>query len=459
MSLRRDLIKLVILLKQNNSKSIIFMNTKLMLKLFSESTSEEFKNSIDDKITEATEKGSASLKTEEDDLQFTNVGDKVLIEDKVNKELTSVDNPESDEDLKLEAVDITKKESVSQPDVDVKVAEGEDGDHESGTVPEVKIEVMEGIGNAEKAGVKGKSFSITLSNATPSQIASTLKAFSDEGFDAVNKEDEEELDEDEAANAADEILEKANDLKAMAEEMNDEPTKEKAEEVKAECDSIKAYCDKYEGVIDSSELRVYCRIFSEQADEIIEKQSESEDEIADEVIEKANNLKDKAKELAKEPTKEKAEEVKAECDSVKKFCDSLEGVIDTTEVKVYCRIFSEQADEILEKEEGEAKAEETETSSEETSGEGSEEKSEEKSEEEVKAEETSTEGEATEEDKAKAEAIESANKTFSTTQQLLEGSCAPCPAYENQVGTRTFSDSTNSVDTTSSNPFLYTNFD
>jgi len=81
-----------------------------MSKLFSDSTPEEFKNEVTNKIEEAKVNGTSELKDEENDLLFADLGDSVIAEDKLNEdEVTRFsDNPDDENDIMMEAVDTSE---------------------------------------------------------------------------------------------------------------------------------------------------------------------------------------------------------------------------------------------------------------------------------------------------------------------------------------------------------------
>lgn len=337
------------------------MNTKLMDKLFSEATSSEFKNSVDKKIAEAKERGSASLKTDEDNLQFTDVDGEVVIEDKKNNEKTKVTNPESKDELELEKVSEVKKESDSQPDVIIPVQGGVDGKHEIDTVPEVNIEVMDGISDADKAGVKGKTFSITMRNITPSLIASTIKAFSEAGMEAKIEDKKDYLKEPESekfSNSQDipfivVCTEKAKSAPGWVpnpgkcDYVGNAYPSDVRDDLENECDgwmgSIKSFKTKDEALKFVKEVNSGVKKFSDESQSDDESTKEVEKK-SNELVEKANELKKLTDEVVKNPTKDSVEKVKSECDALKAECDAVDSdKIDTSEVKAYCKIYSDLA--------------------------------------------------------------------------------------------------------------------
>lgn len=137
--------------------------TNLMDKIFSDSTPDEFKASVSDKIAEAKEKGSAELKDGENHLNFTEKDGDVVIEDKLNdcEKTKAID--EGDQ-IKLEGVPETKAQSETQPDVVVPKVEGTDKpvEGEDSTLPDVKVTIEEAIVDKDKAG-KDKHYSIVIS--------------------------------------------------------------------------------------------------------------------------------------------------------------------------------------------------------------------------------------------------------------------------------------------------------
>ena len=182
--------------------------TKLMERLFSDSTPSEFKESINEKVKEAKETGASELIDGNKDYQFAELEDgTVLAEDKENDEVTKITvNSENTDELNLEVAEPPKKEveaapteeivtaskarkkiyseggmneTKSQPDVQVEVSEGTDGKHIADTVPEVDIKIDTGVDDKNKAGLGTGRFSVTLTCSTEKQFGKV--------FSAINK--------------------------------------------------------------------------------------------------------------------------------------------------------------------------------------------------------------------------------------------------------------------------------
>lgn len=146
--------------------------TELMDKIFSDSTSDEFKNQVSDKIEEAKANGSAELKDGDNHLSFAEADGEVLIEDKKNgNEVTkAIDSPDG---THLEAVvDDTKVKSATQPNVEVPGNQ----DNKKNILPagstenDVNVTIETGITDPEKAGV-GKHFSLCFNGFESEEAA------------------------------------------------------------------------------------------------------------------------------------------------------------------------------------------------------------------------------------------------------------------------------------------------
>lgn len=294
--------------------------TNLMSKLFSDDTPDEFKKKVSDKIQEAKETGSAELIEEGEELQFASVEDSVIIEDKVADEVTKVeDNPEDENDLLLEKVDIEEDEddeddekdfSDSLEDVEVEKVSGKDGTAISNTVPEVEITITEGVDDKERSGTgTGRNFSIKLRNYSAKEtqeIISGLRKFAD-----TPKEEEKDL--------------KSTDA-------------EKTEEVKK---------------IEKTEV-------SEKPEEVKEIEKTKVESESEEIEAEAKELKNEVAELVETEDKESAEKIKEKCDKLYSKIEDLESKgEDFKELKEKLAKYSKLSATILDKAFDDASTEET----------------------------------------------------------------------------------------------------
>lgn len=363
--------------------------TKLMSKLFSDSTPTEFKEKIAEKIEEAKKNGSSELVEGDESLQFADLGDSVIVEDQANgNEVTRIsDNPEKEDDLVMEAVDMSEAplteeekeqynegfkageqfeegkqdqleksegfsdDSKTLPDAKVELQEGADGTHITGTIPEIEVKIEQGITDAEKAGVK--NYSLRLKNfsdpAMAARMASAIrKAFSSEEELAKEACDGAQVDKSiddalrtETKSDADATDGKAEDAKAAEEEKE---AKDKTDESMGEeaHDTAEAAEGKTEEFADKTE--------QDKADESAGEDKSVDDKELKEIVDKANELAQKVEELKETRDKETAEEVK---DMSEKLLERAETYAakghDMTEVKEKCTQFSGISNEILDK--------------------------------------------------------------------------------------------------------------
>lgn len=137
-------------------------STELMNKIFSDSTPDEFKNKISEKIEEAKTEGSAELSEGDTKLKFAEVNGDVVIEDKSNDNEVTIAK-DKDGEIELDAVIADKTQSATQPDVFVPKAKGTTKEvlPESSTVDDIDVTIEEGITDKDKAGLD-KHYSIRL---------------------------------------------------------------------------------------------------------------------------------------------------------------------------------------------------------------------------------------------------------------------------------------------------------
>lgn len=205
--------------------------TKLMSRLFSEDCDQQFKEKVLAAIDEAHENGESDIKCEDCDLHFADVDGDVIVEDQENdNEVTRFsENPEDENDLVMEAVDVDKELDENQemneaegaaaaaeeenpendiesedekdlpeeseenheeeeekefsegldksPSIEIHVLNGPDGDHAEDIVEDFQCDVYNGIDDEEKSGTK--EFSLRFKNFSMSKARKYVKLFSE----------------------------------------------------------------------------------------------------------------------------------------------------------------------------------------------------------------------------------------------------------------------------------------
>lgn len=206
--------------------------TKLMSRLFSENCDQQFKEKVLAAIDEAHENGESDIKCEDCDLHFADVDGDVIVEDQENdNEVTRFsENPEDENDLVMEAVDVDKELDETQemseaegaaeaaedenpendiekedeeelpeeeseeeveveeekefseglegsPSIEIHVLNGPDGDHAEDIVEDFQCDVYNGIDDEEKSGTK--EFSLRFKNFSLSKARKYVKLFSE----------------------------------------------------------------------------------------------------------------------------------------------------------------------------------------------------------------------------------------------------------------------------------------
>lgn len=292
------------------NKLITYINmkqTKLMTKIFSSETKEEFLDLVSQKIDEAREKGTAEIVDGDNNLQFAEVDGKVIIEDQGNEnEVTAVIDPETEGgETSLEAVEVpeeeTKTESKkktrkfgtneypnSEPDAIVKTQEGTDGDHVTNTAPDIQVTIDEGVTDDEKAGMKIYSISTKgfCGDDKISKMAALLKALLNdlEGDKEViaevspeiattsfAEEPETEPESSPSDEAVDALVEKANGLTEKVKELEETSDKETASEIKAMAEEILAEANKLEAEgHDTETLKSMCDATMTYASQVLD---------------------------------------------------------------------------------------------------------------------------------------------------------------------------------------------
>lgn len=206
--------------------------TNLMDRIFSDSTPEEFKDKVSEKIDEAKANGSAELKEGDDHLSFAESNGDVVIEDKKHDNEVTVAKEDNGE-YKLEGVPTTKTESATEPDAKAEIPSGEtkkplkpDDTLEDVNSGDIKAAII----NEDKAGV-GKHFSLKF-----------------EGFDSEEAAQQFYSDlcmEDEVISFSDaellSIADQANELRSFSERVEGTGDPALALELQNKAESLKAY--------------------------------------------------------------------------------------------------------------------------------------------------------------------------------------------------------------------------
>lgn len=259
------------------------IQTKLMSRLFSETTPNEFKEDILNKIDEAKESGESSYSTEEDDIDFkVNEDGSVDMIDNINDEVTNVtENPEDESDLILTA-------SETLPDRKVERVEGIDGEKLEGSVPNVQVDIEPAITDEGKAGIKNfsiKFFGTSKFSDAYKMSKAIIKAFSECPIAATEEnlrkaatealEDTDPYKDNKAFAEAEElantISENANQLAQAVDDLEGTGDVELAKNIKAMCDKLLSDLDRVDSdMIDTEEVKSQCKKFAEKAESVIE---------------------------------------------------------------------------------------------------------------------------------------------------------------------------------------------
>lgn len=210
--------------------------TELMDRVFSDSTPQEFKDLVMEGIDKAFSEGSCDLQGEGYNLSFSQDGENVKIEDKLNQNEVTI--------AKVNANTVHLEGSATQPDVKVPKVEGADKPKEApgSTQPDAKVDIEPAIVDKEKAG-KDKHFSFTENeNLT----------FSDEEIEQVNF----------SAQRTHELYERLQGTQDLTLAM----------QLYSESEELKAYSVLARNFgVDSSELIENCEVYSEYANEVMNK--------------------------------------------------------------------------------------------------------------------------------------------------------------------------------------------
>lgn len=245
--------------------------TKLMNKLFSDSTPEEFKESIADKIEEALATGSSELTDGEQSYTFTDDGDAVTVKDEVTEEVTKfTENPENPEDIQMEAVE-----------------------EETPKVDEPKEETPTKDEEVEVTITGDKTYSIKLKNFSDASkmagvITAVRKSFSEgtevdpeeEGKEEPKEEPKEDtqVKSDTTPEAEKAITDAVEKLEKTVAELKETKDKATAEEVKTECDKVMTEIESLENEEKTfSDLKNRVKLASEETAKVLDETPASTD--------------------------------------------------------------------------------------------------------------------------------------------------------------------------------------
>lgn len=278
--------------------------TRLMSKLFSDATPEEYKEKILDKIDEAHDNGSASLEEDDEVLQFADVDGDIIVEDQTDgmNEVTRISqNPEDENDLVMSAVDIpTEDPEEETPEdaegsIEIKNESEDDPDAEDETIIDVQNE--EGTTNYSLKFKKFSSRDARLYAKIFSEMTEILKDapkdVADEDVEVKVKDGEVKVmsvrfgtptrffseDGDEDTTEITEVIDAANELSEKAE---GGITKDNASEIQELAADIISKTEELEG--DSKEFSLKCiksmaKMFSEEAAEVADAADGTQEEI------------------------------------------------------------------------------------------------------------------------------------------------------------------------------------
>jgi Mg/Co/Ni transporter MgtE len=208
--------------------------TELMDRVFSDSTPQEFKDLVMEGIDKAFSEGSCDLQGEGYNLSFSQDGENVKIEDKLNQNEVTI--------AKVNANTVHLEGSATQPDVKVPKVEGADKPKEApgSTQPDAKVDIEPAIVDKEKAG-KDKHFSVSeAENFTFSDVEIENVTFS------------------------------ANECNELYERLQGTGDVNLAFSLKEEADQLKAYSVLAQSRgFDMSDVIEACEVYSEYADDVM----------------------------------------------------------------------------------------------------------------------------------------------------------------------------------------------
>lgn len=234
--------------------------TNLMDRIFSDSTPEEFKDKVSEKIDEAKANGSAELKDGDTHLSFAESNGDVVIEDKKNDNEVTIAKEDNGE-YKLEGVPTTKTQSATEPDVKPVIPAGTTKAplKPDATLADAHEDIKAEVVSEEKAGI-GKHFSVVVTGFGSEESAQKFYSnITTEGKMISFSESEVECKAQEA-----------NELKELAERVEGTKDPELAAELKTKAESLKAYSVLAAGQgFDMGDLYEASTMYSDYADEVL----------------------------------------------------------------------------------------------------------------------------------------------------------------------------------------------
>jgi uncharacterized protein YciW len=325
-----------------------------MDKLFSEEN-EELRTQVADKVEEAKQNGSSELITDDENLQFADTGDGIVVEDQANNnEVTMMKENEAGDGYDMEAIDVTA-ETKSNSDED---------------------ELNEKMTTLEENVNEVADAAEDMTETKDKEMAKAVKEMSQKLFSDI-----EDLEKEHEDVNFEEVKEKCNKYAEMAEEILNGPDvktevvegkdgkhiTDSQPEVKVEVSTgvndaekagLKNFSLTFSGNCDPSYIAAVSKAFADVAAspeaEPAKDPENSKNEALETLVENANELAEAAKQMKEANDKEMAKSVKEM--SQKLFSDAEELKVEgedemkVAEVKEQCNKYSSEADEILGKE-------------------------------------------------------------------------------------------------------------
>jgi len=270
--------------------------TRLMSKLFSNDTPEEYKEIISERVDEALKNGTASYSEDGEDLTFQEMDGDVLVADESGDEVEVTrmsPNPEDENDMimtpeeDVEVIDTekTKTESEDQnlKSVEISVLPGEGEAKEADLVDDLKIEVDPDVEGTQRYSMRFKNFSEKKAKMLSKifcESVHALKEMCDCDVDedvqvkftgdkmkvmslTVGKKsrtfsENEEAETSEVENAANALIDTVE---------NEGITPENADVIKQEADELLVNLEKMECYSQKKSLTALMKLYSEAAEE------------------------------------------------------------------------------------------------------------------------------------------------------------------------------------------------
>jgi len=329
-------------------------NTKLMDKLFSEEN-EELRTQVADKVEEAKQNGSSELITDEENLQFADTGDGIVVEDQANNnEVTMMKENEDGDGYDMEAVDVTA-ETKSNSD-------GDELNEKMTTLEENVNEVADAAEDMNETKDKEMAKAVKeMSQKLFSDIEDLEKEHEDVNFEEVKEKCNK------YAELAEEILNAPDVQTPVAEGKDGDHLTDSAPEVKVEVSTgiddpekagLKNFSITFSGNCDPSYIAAVSKAFAEVAAspeaEPAKDPENSKNEDLETLVENANELAEAAKQMKEANDKDMAKSVKEMSQKIFSDAEELEvegeDEMKVAEVKEQCNKYSSEAEEILGKE-------------------------------------------------------------------------------------------------------------